>query len=89
MRRLLIAVALAGAGTVAATEAMAAQGCGPGFHRTYRGRCIPNRGYVRPAAVVAPGLVLRIGGFYPGRGYWNGRRYYRTRYRYGNGWRYR
>lgn len=96
MRTPLIAAALAGAATLAAMPAEAAQGCGPGFHRGYHGRCISNRIVARPVvaarpviAVGAPGVVLRIGGYYPGRGYWDGRRYYKTRYRYGNGWRYR
>jgi hypothetical protein len=29
---------------------LAAQGCGPGFHRGPYGRCVPN-GYVRPVVV--------------------------------------
>ena len=93
MRNLLIAAALAGAATVVAMPAEAAQGCGAGFHRGHHGRCLPNGrgyGYGRPGvAVAAPGVVLRVGGFYPGRGYWDGRRYYKTRYRYHGGWRYR
>lgn len=97
MRTPLIGLALAGAATlVAATPALAAQGCGAGAHRGPRGGCVFNRGYARPVvaarplvSIGAPGVVLRVGGFYPGRGYWDGRRYYRTRYRYNGGWRYR
>jgi hypothetical protein len=90
MRKLLIATALAGAAALVATPALAAEGCGAGAHRNHNGRCKVNRGYARPGvAVAAPGVVLRVGGFYPGRGYWDGRRYYKTRYRYRGGWRYR
>jgi hypothetical protein len=88
MRTLLIASALAGAATLAATPALAAQGCGGGFHRGYHGRCVPN-GRVIANRVIAGPVVLRVGGFYPGRGYWDGRRYYQRRYRYNGGWRYR
>ena len=90
MRKLLMASVLAGATALVATPALAAEGCGGGFHRTPGGRCVPNRVVARPGvAVVAPGVALRVGGFYPGRGYWDGRRYYKTRYRYRGGWRYR
>ena len=90
MRTLLFATVLVGAATLAATPALAAQGCGPGAHRGHHGRCIVTGGYAHPGvAVAAPGVVLRVGGFYPGRGYWDGRRYYKARYRYRGGWRYR
>lgn len=96
MRTSLIGLALAGAATLAATPSLAAQGCGGGAHRGPHGRCIVNRGYARPViatrpvvAIGAPGVVLRVGGFYPGRGYWDGRRYYKARYRHNGGWRYR
>ena len=93
MRNLLIAAALASAATFAATPALAREGCGAGAHRTPNGRCVVNGrgyGYGRGGvAVAAPGVVLRVGGFYPGRGYWDGRRYYKSRYRYRGGWRYR
>lgn len=82
---LLISAALAGAATLAAAApAEARQGCGPGFHRGYHDRCVPNRagpGYRQP--------VLVVGNFYRGQGYWDGRRYWQHRYRYNNGWRYR
>lgn len=84
MRNFLIVTALAGAATLAATPALAAQGCGPRFHRAFSGRCVPNR-----VGVIRAPVVLRIGGFYPGRGYWDGRRYWAGRYRYHGGWRYR
>ena len=94
MRITLMAAALAGAATFAAAPAFAAQGCGAGAHRNAHGVCRAD--YRRPVVVGAPvvrvggpGVVLRVGGYYPGRGYWNGRRYYRTRYRYRGGWRYR
>lgn len=87
MRRFLFAAMLAGAATLAATPALARQGCGAGAHRGYHGRCVVNGGGA--VRVGGPGVVLRIGGFYPGRGYWDGRRYYRSRYRYHGGWRYR
>lgn len=89
MRTLLFATVLAGAATVAATPALAAQGCGPGAHRGNHGRCIVNRGGPVIARVGGPAVALRVGGFYPGRGYWDGRRYYKARYRHQGGWRYR
>ena len=82
MKRILLAAVAAatlGAGTTAAD---AAQGCGPGFHRGYYGRCIPNGG---PGFYGPP----RVGVFYPGRGYWYGHRYWGARYRWHGGWRYR
>jgi hypothetical protein len=43
------------AGTIASFSAAdAAGGCGPGFHPTPYGRCVPNRG----AVVVAPGRIV-------------------------------
>lgn len=87
MRNLLIALAAAGSTLAIATPALARQGCGPGFHRGYYGRCIPNRGnryYAR-----GPAVRLVIGNYYTGRGYWDGRRYWQHRYRWHNGWRYR
>lgn len=86
MRNMLIALAAAGSTLAIATPALARQGCGPGFHRGYYGRCIVNRG---PMYRPAPGVRLVIGNYYGGRGYWDGRRYWQHRYRYNNGWRYR
>lgn len=77
----LIAIALAtGAMIVGASAADAAQGCGAGFHRGPRGRCVSNR--------PAPPRYV-VGRYYPGRGYWYRDRFWRQRYRYHNGWRYR
>jgi hypothetical protein len=67
----------------AASPADARQGCGPGFHRTPYGRCVPNRG---PRTVT-----FVVGRYYPGRGYWYNNRWYHHRYRdrdHGD-WRYR
>lgn len=88
MRKLLLAAALAGAATLAASPASAAQGCGPGAHRGHHGRCIGGRAVVASRVIRGP-VVLRVGGFYPGRGYWDGRRYYKARYRSHGSWRYR
>ena len=86
MKKLLLAAAAIGV-ALTATTADARQGCGPGGHRNYNGRCLPNRG---PGPVlVAPGLV--VGNFYRGRGYWDGQRYWHQRYRehHHREWRYR
>lgn len=87
MRKMILALAAVGTMLVAATPAMARQGCGRGFHRGYYGRCIPNRG----PGWVAPGPSVRlvIGRYYPHRGYWDGRRYWRHREHWRGGWRYR
>jgi hypothetical protein len=47
--------------TAAASPADARQGCGPGFHRTPYGRCVPNRD-----------MQVRWveGRYYAGHGYW-------------------
>lgn len=74
------ALAASAAMTVAST-AEARQGCGPGFHRAYHGRCVVNRGRHAPRYVV--------GRYYTHHGWWDGRRFYRHRYRYHHGWRYR
>lgn len=87
MRTMLIALAAAGSTLALATPALAREGCGPGGHRAYNGRCVPNRG---PGyAARGPEVRLVVGNYYHGRGYWDGRRYYQQRYRYHNGWRYR
>jgi hypothetical protein len=84
MKKMMFALAIAGAAVAAATPADARDGCGRGFHRAYNGHCRPNRGPV----MVAPGALI-VGNYYNGRGYWDGRRYYQNRYRYRNNWRYR
>jgi hypothetical protein len=67
----------------AASPADARQGCGPGFHRTPYGRCVPNRGPREQVWVV--------GRYYPGHGYWYQNRWWHHRYRDRdhNDWRYR
>lgn len=85
MRNLLLAGLAVSAATAVAAPADARQGCGPGFHRGYYGRCIPNRGY---GVAPRPGPLV-VGVFYPGRGYWYGGRYWGHRYRWHGGWRYR
>jgi hypothetical protein len=65
----------------AATPAMAREGCGPGFHRSPHGRCVPNRGRQQ---------VWVVGRYYSGHGYWYNNRWYQHRVRdRHNGWRYR
>ena len=83
MKKMLLAVAALGTTLTAAIPTQARQGCGPGFHRGYHGRCIVNRG-----PRYAPRRPV-IGVFYPGRGYWYGNRYWGHRYRWHGGWRYR
>jgi hypothetical protein len=85
MKKLILAALAAGVTITAVAPAMAADGCGRGYHRGPRGGCRPN---MHPGAmVVAPGLV--IGNFYRGQGYWDGHRYWHNRYRQHGGWRYR
>jgi len=78
------ALAVIGLATVlaigAGSAADARQGCGAGFHRNFRGRCVPN---------ARARVVWVTGRYYPGRGYWSGTRWYHHRYRWHNGWRYR
>lgn len=85
-KSLLIALAAAATTLVAAPQAQAREGCGPGYHRTPHGRCVLNRNWRHNRHSHT---TLVIGTYYPGHGYWDGRRYYRHRYRYHNGWRYR
>ena len=86
MKKLILAALAAGVTLSAVAPAMAADGCGRGYHRGPRGGCHPNGGPGR--VVVAPGLV--IGNFYRGQGYWDGHRYWHNRYRdHHGGWRYR
>lgn len=85
MKKFMLAALAAGAVLSAVPPAVAADGCGRGYHRGPRGVCRPNwRG---ERVVVAPGLV--IGNYYHGRGYWDGHRYWHNRYRWHRGWRYR
>lgn len=67
---------------IAATPAMARQGCGPGFHRAPNGMCRPNRDRDRAQVFV-------VGRYYPGHGYWYQNRWWHRRYREHNEWRYR
>lgn len=78
----IAAIGLASAfALAAAAPADARQGCGPGFHRTPYGRCVPNRGAQR---------VWVVGRYYPGHGYWYNNRWYHQRVRDRNrAWRYR
>jgi hypothetical protein len=64
----------------AASPADARQGCGPGFHRTPYGRCVPNRGGQ---------VTFVVGRYYPGHGYWYNNRWYHHRERWHGDWRYR
>jgi hypothetical protein len=82
MRKILLAAVAAGLALAAVAPADAAQGCGPGGHRNWRGVCRPN-------GPVLVGPAVRVGVFYPGRGYWDGRRYWGHRYAWHGGWRYR
>ena len=64
MKTLMALAAAAVVATAAASPADARQGCGPGFHRTPYGRCVPNRGQrMRQMRYVE-------GRYYPGQGYW-------------------
>ena len=82
MKKIILTALATSALIAGVSSADAAQGCGPGFHRGYYGRCIP---YGGPVFYGAP----RIGIFYPGRGYWYGGRYWGHRYGWHGGWRYR
>jgi hypothetical protein len=58
---------------------LVAQGCGPGFHRGYYGRCIPN-GYGYHYGYVAP-HVYRYGyAYHPYHRYYGYHPYYRHYY---------
>jgi hypothetical protein len=85
MKKLILAALATGMTLTAVAPAMAADGCGRGFHRGPRGGCRPNMGGER--VVVGPRLV--IGNFYRGQGYWDGHRYWQHRERDHRGWRYR
>jgi hypothetical protein len=84
MKKILALALAAGATLTAALPANAAQGCGPGFHRGYYGRCIPN-GFYHDTVVGVP----IVGHYYGNRGWWDGHRYYHDRYQFRGGWRYR
>ena len=84
MRKILLAAIAASTALVTVSPAVAAQGCGRGFHRGYHGRCIPNHG---PRHYYGRAPV--IGVYYHGRGWWDGHRYWHHRYRWHGGWRYR
>ncbi len=84
MKKLVFGAIAAGMAFAAVSPALAAQGCGPGGHRDYHGRCRPNG---RPV-VVGPGPLV-IGTYYPNRGWWDGHRYWGHRERWRGGWRYR
>ena len=87
MKKLLLASIALGSALAAVSPTLAAEGCGPGFHRNPWGHCRPNdRG---GAYVAAPGMALVIGNYYRGHGYWDGHRYWQHRYRWHNEWRYR
>lgn len=83
MKTLVLVAAALGGTLMASAPAEARQGCGPGFHRGYYGRCVANRG----PAYVRRGYVVHR--YYPGRGYWYGNRFWVHRYRWHGGWRYR
>jgi hypothetical protein len=85
MKKIISLALAAGLAVGVASVAEAREGCGPGFHRNYRGFCVPNRGH---RVVVAPGVRLIIGNYYTGRGYWDGRRYWQHRRHWHNRWRY-
>ena len=84
MKKIIAAALAAGVALSTMSPAVAADGCGRGYHRGPRGGCRPNEGV---GVAIAPGLV--IGNFYRGHGYWDGHRYWHNRYRDHNGWRYR
>ena len=86
MKKIIALALAAGVTLAAAAPAVAADGCGRGFHRGPHGRCWPNgRG---PAFVRGPGTTLIIGNHY-GQGWWDGHRYWHDRYQDRGGWRYR
>jgi len=86
MRKMILALATAGAVLALAPAAEARDGCGRNFHR-WHNRCVPNdRG---PGWNRGPEVRLVIGNYYQGRGYWDGRRYWQRRERWRGGWRYR
>jgi hypothetical protein len=84
------ALAVLGLATViaigSASAADARQGCGAGFHRNMRGRCVPN---LRQRNMRQRAEVFVVGRYYPGRGYWYDGRWWHHRYRHHNIWRYR
>lgn len=80
--RTIIALGLASVVTlVAASPALAAQGCGPGMHRAPNGTCVVNRGGRQ--------VVYVENRYYPHHGYWHQNRWWHRRYRHNNQWMYR
>lgn len=86
MKKLILATVAAGAALAGVSPALAAQGCGPGWHRGYYGHCRPD-GPPPVAYGYAPGPVV-IGTYYPHRGWWDGRHYWGHRHYWHGGWRY-
>ena len=85
MKKFLLASLAVGSALAAISPAVAAQGCGPGFHRNPWGHCRPND---RDIVAAGPGVLI-VGRHYDGRGWWDGHRYWQHRYRWHNDWRYR
>jgi hypothetical protein len=83
MKKLIFAAIAAATVVTTVSPAMAAEGCGRGWHRGPYGHCRPN---VAPG--YGPGAVV-IGSYYPHRGWWDGHRYWHHRDRWHGGWRYR
>jgi len=82
MKKLIFAAIAVGAVVAALGTAQAAEGCGPGAHRSFNGHCRPN------GAAIAVGPFV-VGTYYPNRGWWDGHRYWAHRERWHGGWRYR
>ena len=49
MRKMLLSLLAVGTTLAVATPALARDNCGRGYHRIYKGRCVPNR-YSYPVA---------------------------------------
>lgn len=93
MRSKALLMTLAGVASIAAfgSAANAADGCGAGWHRNYRGFCRMNHDrvyYDDRAYYDDDGDRVMVRHYYPGRGYFDGDRYYSHR-RYVDGdWHY-
>ena len=81
MKFVIALAAMSSIALVAASPAVARQGCGLGFHRAPNGMCRPNRD--------GQTQVYVVGRYYPGHGYWYNNRWWHNRYRERNMWRYR
>ncbi len=81
MKRLIVLAAASTFAIAAAAPAQAAQGCGPGMHRTPHGRCVSNGGSMAQTWVE--------GRYYRGHGYWHQNRWWHHRDRDQDNWRYR